>query len=721
MLLELLDVERAVAAAGIGTTTRHGDIKPLARRDVLSARLDSAAYVTRVDVVAAGDALRFWTLRDGQKNSFPLIVIGSKPTKKKPGRPLRPRGDPEKLKDLANEGLPLDKRFQAFISLCEATPLNLEGLIPWPGYRQPLTERLAQLAGAAGTKAAGVSTLLGILLATDGEGLLTTLDATVVRELQNAPTSDLFRLAANLLFLGGGEVLLDLAAPVAGARDACDPGNVAEISAALQGAKPSATLARCSLSGETGFIEDDKFPEAALPVVGRTYLFAKNVDTPCSRRYGIAGPAAFPVSRALTTRLQAAAEELACDARAGKTWSRVPSETPKKYDLLVSFVPAHLDLPLASGFCGGTGAVVIGEGSFEALAGDLIKLAKGRATAHSEIARFLIIRKVDPANHKVVFSTTNSLVALASAAERWTAGCGNVPRELIQLPVSIEKGQKPKRCGPWVIAPGGIVGLGREIFTHGGAQRSQAPGPTFADAMRLFLGGEETRCQIARRLLQLFLARRGPLVSGIAHASHQGSLKEFDAKSARSALETVSALGLLLREHPTHREKEVYMNDVAFCLGQLLAGADGLHRGYCEDQRGGSVPLALLGNQILAVAQRSPVAALSQLGGRWRVYAGWAVKRSGFQVDERLRDRKTLTSSKDRAECDRQWTIQHSVRLGRKLAPLAQQLHGRLPERADDVFRAELLLGYIAGLPRTEAASIDGAKPSNTADLELED
>jgi hypothetical protein len=34
---------------------------------------------------------------------------------------------------------------------------------------------------------------------------------------------------------------------------------------------------------------------------------------------------------------------------------------------------------------------------------------------------------------------------------------------------------------------------------------------------------------------------------------------------------------------------------------------------------------------------------------------------------------------------------------------LTRELHDHLPTTVDDVFRAELLLGYIAGLPRREA------------------
>jgi hypothetical protein len=218
--------------------------------------------------------------------------------------------------------------------------------------------------------------------------------------------------------------------------------------------------------------------------------------------------------------------------------------------------------------------------------------------------------------------------------------------------------------------------------------------------MHLVLGAEPVREATAGRLLRLFLARRGPLIAAIAHAGVRGDPKGFDGKAA---LDSVSVIGLLL--HQIRRKKEVYMDDVAFQLGQLLAGADILHRGFCEDQRRGSIPSALLGNQALALAQRSPVAALNVLCNRWRVYAGWAEKNRNSIAKP---DQAQPKDRKERDEMQRHWAVYRGVTIVWKLRQLAQGLHGGpLPDRADDRFRAELLLGYIAGPPAPAPASTD--------------
>jgi hypothetical protein len=242
------------------------------------------------------------------------------------------------------------------------------------------------------------------------------------------------------------------------------------------------------------------------------------------------------------------------------------------------------------------------------------------------------------------------------------------------------------------MVPGAIVPIGKNVFVQGGTRRQETPGPTFADAMRLFLGSDAERRAIAERLLGIFLARQSQLVVGLAHARRRldpakpKERKELNVFDSRAALDALSVFGVLL--HAVGSNKETYMNDSAFQLGQLLAGADILHRGYCEHQRGASIPASLLGNQMLAVAQRSPVGALDQLCQRWRVYAGWADKY-----------RSEIVRPKD-GSGQGEWAIYAGVWAPLNMRSLCQSLCGKLPENASPRFRAELLLGYIAGLPR---------------------
>ena len=140
------------------------------------------------------------------------------------------------------------------------------------------------------------------------------------------------------------------------------------------------------------------------------------------------------------------------------------------------------------------------------------------------------------------------------------------------------------------------------------------------------------------------------------------------------------------------------MNDTAFKLGQLLAAVDVVHAGYCADVRGGDVPPSLLGNQVFTMAQTAPAKALAILCRRWKPYDGWAKK----ATRDRARADK-LIASKVKAEEQRGWDIKIALKQAREVTTLAQDLRGALPDRTvDDSFRAELLLGYIAGLPKAQ-------------------
>ncbi|MCK4342699.1 MAG: hypothetical protein KAY37_13360 [Phycisphaerae bacterium] len=699
MLNELLEIDRGLRAVGIEPAVRHGDIKPLAKRDVLCAQIDETGVVTSVRVLDAEHAPKFWTIRDGNHNSFPLVPLRD---------PLRTDGSPDLVESLMDQKRSTEARVGTFHELWPTTTLSLDGQLPWPSYRDRLRERRGQLDGLRDPQGAAVLVLFDRVLSKDGRLILETLDAALANAIKEAPVDELLTLAGRILFAGGGEVLLDIAGTDATKRDATSPRNVALVSEALAAAEEAGTEGRCGLTGRDELLEDDKFPQANLPLVGPTYLIAKNEDTRCTARYGISGSLGMPVARRIASRLQAAAEALGTTERKGKTWSRVPSDRPKQFDLLFAYVPRVEELNPAS-------ALAENAADFEELARRIIELSKGRdATVHGD-AHFYVIRKLDRANKKIIYTTTSGVGALARAAECWTAGCRNVPP--VELLVPGKQGQKALRRGPGMIAPGSLVALGRQVYMRGGEEYCQAPGPTFADAMRLFLGDEHRARRTAMRLLGVFIARHGVLLAGVGHAQTRGfdALKNFDR---RAALETITVLGLLL--HTLGRnKKEKYMNDTPYQLGQLLAGADVLHRGYCEHQRGGSIPTSLIGSQALAVATRRPSDALAMLLRRWRVYDGWAKKNTNYSVDDKFRGGQKLKSRKDREAADRQWAISNAVRVVARLRPLAEALHEKLPVDVDDIFRAELLLGYIAGPPkRFSADSQNTLDNDNTENME---
>jgi len=234
----------------------------------------------------------------------------------------------------------------------------------------------------------------------------------------------------------------------------------------------------------------------------------------------------------------------------------------------------------------------------------------------------------------------------------------------------------------------------------------EVTGLSAAETLQLFLDPMKAAHTRVERALRLVFSRRAVLVAGVAHVQHAPQcssrrddlMRKFDYNEA---LRTITLLGILL--HKMSREKEVYMNETAFKLGQLLAAADAVHAGYCADVRGGAVPPALLGNQVFTMAQTAPTRALAVLGSRWKPYDGWAKK----ATREPDRTEKMIASaSKD--EQQRGWDIRRALSQARKMAPLASELASTLVDcQPDDVFRAELLLGYIAGIPGSQPSDLN--------------
>jgi hypothetical protein len=121
------------------------------------------------------------------------------------------------------------------------------------------------------------------------------------------------------------------------------------------------------------------------------------------------------------------------------------------------------------------------------------------------------------------------------------------------------------------------------------------------------------------------------------------------------------------------------------------------------------------------MAQANPRKALSVLGRRWAVYEGWATRTTGrWAFPDRFKGkRRGEVDRKDVAEYDRSQAIIRGLSASRRLRPLAARLETALknPElQVNDEFRSELLLGYISGPPRPDAAGDHNDTPEHGDD-----
>lgn len=697
MLNELREVGRALADAGITASERHPDVKEVnARKGALRVQLDAEGAVRRIAPLSPDEAANLWTLRDGQHNSFPYHQI------KDPL--LRVDPDDPRLETVRNKRGDEGERWSALLDLAEEAAFDDEAFADWPGdgYLKRLGERRMQLAPLCDTDAAAIPVVLDRfrLGAERPHDLLRGIAGALVEDVRRGRISTDLPLVASLLVDGGGPLFFDVTRDFP--RQTIDPANVDDVSRVLVAETTGEPNGVCAVAGTDAFLIADKFPQPNLPILGQTYLFARNKDAPTNARYGRTGTDSVAVGSDTAAALAAAAERLTRDDWKGRTWRGVPGERPKQTDLFIAFIPGAKDVPVAALLSEDPPAPGT-ERRFATLAEQLTAAFDGwvRERKKTRLSLF-VLRKLDPANRKAVYSASLDVDALLDAARRWSRACGNVPPP-IRLPVPAERGKPPARLPPRHLAPFSLPRITRQHFIRGGTQRQEIVGLTYDEAMRLFLAPDEAVAASARAVLRRVLRSRGTLLEGVGHAQARGfdDLKAFDRQEA---LDTVTLLGLLLRK--LGRPREEYMEEVAYKLGRLLAAADALHAGYNASERGGSaLPPRLIGNAALPLAQSDPARALDVLGRRWTVYAGWAKRNAGFRVPEPT-ENGGGNDEKARQATARAWQIRNGISAAYRVKALAKELHGKLPPRGDvkERFRAELLLGYMAGPPRADEA-----------------
>jgi hypothetical protein len=724
MLNELLIAERGAREAGIEMTERHPDLKDTRDVPTLLVRLDADGQVSSIQPLPA--EVKPWALRDGQHNSFPFV-------QKAPLALTALLGDDELREKALDKKAEASARKVALLNLMANRQIGPVAGSEWPGggLVKRLQERRRQLRSLEGTPGAVVLETIDRFLCAvdplqggDTHRLLQGVADRLLSDLRHSAQDDWLSVAIALLigdlqktnssWESSGALLFD----AAGAElPIFDQRVIHEVSQALRHAADTGVetrgVATCGLTGHPSRLLSGSFPQPNLPVLGQTFLFARNPDIRAQGRYGRFAAEAMPAGEDTVIRLAAALKALTSADRRGITWRPIPGEAPQQSDLLLAFIESAPEVATAGLLAqeeedfseevpdnpepAAAESIAVFEKRTERII-DAVRAKVGANFGQTPV-RLAVFRKVDPANRKVVYAETASVGELYQAAVSWTSGERNVPAWLT-LPVFRKGERKPSPTAPPHLAPLGLIRFSRQVFLRAGQMRQEVVGLPASEALALFLETADAKARPAHRrverVLRLVLGRRAGLVASVASNLWRGTGTPGKL-DLREALRTVTMLGLLL--HKLGRSKEEYMSDTAFKLGQLLAAADVVHAGYCADMRGGSLPPSLLGNQVFTMAQSAPARALAMLSRRWKPYAGWAKK------IERDHDRaEALAASKSPEEQRRGWAIKQARRNAREMRPLAEELAVSLADcEIDDSFRAELLLGYIAGLPKSQS------------------
>lgn len=474
---------------------------------------------------------------------------------------------------------------------------------------------------------------------------------------------------------------------------------------------------------------DEILGKANLGVLGPRILYSLNPDLPALGRYKQIGDSAFCIGGGTRQRIKDAVEWIVDRDREGKTWARVQKFCGYDNGILCAYVEdpgsgfmgESLANPTVRFLCAAKSdddddAAPAEETSDSANLPDgevfqtvrthpVITALKGVVEGHPAARiRTFVLANVDPGRTRAMVERSIPGSEFIAAAERWQEGAANIPSLMPRIPLVLSKSFKT-RTGGLEPRPSEVTCLLDQRWLRDGLDWSMDSGSAFADGIDLLLG----RAPVAR-LLHLAVENGSGLLAEWGRVVHlEGPVAAYDFLKAPVGkpnkpkkmgfnrtewlVKFPALLGILLAA--SGRRKETYMKDAPYLIGQLLAAADRLHERYCrrDDPKAG-LPSKLLGNSLVVTAGRNPQRALAMLQERFPIYRAWA---------DGAGDGLGL------------WAANRFGEAAEKLVGIG------IPASMTDADRAELLLGYAAGINGKKAASTTESKEEANANEEDHD
>lgn len=385
---------------------------------------------------------------------------------------------------------------------------------------------------------------------------------------------------------------------------------------------------------------------------------------PCQKRYGGFGGDTYPISRQLRNDLQSALDWIGKAEHERIYWIRTdknealfayPKEQPEQQ---ISFVAPYLKLD--------------GSATFEAAAKSFLKeIEYGKKSGTDSAAQpiqLFILRKIDKARTKVVYSYNTSPMEIEMRAGEWSEGCCNLPL--------FPFGQ------PETVFPLNVSDTLNQFWKQDGSLATDKfrPIQTY-HGMELLFG----QAKLAQKDLSALIRNLFTLQPALQSEFYKNS----KSKMQQYVTDSLALLGLFLLKSGYRKEK--YMEEFPYLLGQLLKISDSLHEMYCKVVRDGSVPPQLAGSSLYSAAAEQPSRTLAQLGQRMNPYITWAksYRTKGINI-------------KDKESGVAGWYLYLFETIATRLSKAWN------PQSSfSDEQKAALFIGYLAAFPKKENKTND--------------
>ena len=712
MLNEGYALSISLERCGIRLSKRHPDVKEPGKKEGLIVGLDKEGRVARIEYREAEEISNLWTRREGMHNSFPVLKLQHPLWKIGQNDPLRKKLNNIKKDDTEKRKLLNHQNHRLNVASAE---INW-----WTKLHERMTELHPFFETTTEDYTAMYELTSRFLLAKKVKDFAEELLGEVKRTQKEIPYALYEALLIGNIYKPKEKeyraeipLVLDLSNweeyPVRVASPKMEP-FINECLFKRQSPdstdnhKAGDNMSPSALSGSMVQLEDDKFPSPKLPIIGNTYLFSVNDQTPCQTRYKKTSTEIISVGRQEANQIQDSLNWITSIERKGKTWYSMPGLNDGESDLLIVYLENKPNLNVNNAWLlGGMSKNDFSESTYEAISRVAIDALKGQQIVKANnLIRLFALRKADPGRTQVSLQGVYTISNLIQADKTWREAAINVPN--ISLPFfrkevekiiarqeniagSIsqflaDKDSKATFLSPSCPFPADLVRLTQKQWIRVGEDSTSVPGIALGDVYDVFFANDNIEGSLAEYLLSITLQRTQALLIGLGQADHKKELnkidvqKKYDTHKRFTVLKTISALAIYL--YKLGIKKENYMKDTFFYLGRFLSLIDTLHSEYCKNIRGGNIPPQLLGNAHLQIALDNPVSALDILSRRINIYQAWTRKEQGEQVKLA------------------KWAV---GQIGKTADLLSEKT---LPSSTTSIERAQMLLGYLARSEVTE-------------------
>lgn len=397
------------------------------------------------------------------------------------------------------------------------------------------------------------------------------------------------------------------------------------------------------------------------------------VGQPCQNRYQKIGDDSYHISAENRALVKQSLEWIADPEREGITWQKVDKRE------IIFVYPSKLPeiMPRFASIFGTSNAnsSTLSESRFESIAEKFIKALKGIPIQEKpDSIQLFVIRKLDKARSKVVFTRSCTSEQLICAAENWERGCYNIPETNLG-----------ERIAPFPLQTACIV---NNSWKQNG---ELAQGKTLVERVKYYQGTEllldTPQVNTLANYLHILLTNSSGLVNYVGNLVNGGFISNAVKKRLgdlkRQTTLVLSVLGLILYKH--NDRKETYMESMAYLVGQLLKISDELHALYCNIVRGeNGMPTQLVGSALFVTASESPNQAIAQISVRMNPYITWA---------KQYRTKKVVEKEKESWRAG--WYLKLYEDTANRLLPVMTDAI-----RFSDFDKAQLFIGYLGAFPK---------------------